>query len=283
MRNSSTGSKRELQALYAEGALQIEELRLDHPASAASMNASGRLAFAPELAVDLRSTWSGLQWPLRDQPQAEQRIGPARAARHARRLRALARRRPRCRRRAGPRASGRHRQLGGVRSRPDRDRRAATERRRSRRRRWRPQVGAAIELAGRLRDRAIELSAQGEYSTETLRLETLSLRAGATRIDASGTAGQEVALQWRIDSPDLGDLWPSFSGRLSANGKLERSAAAAADHRRRARRSSGAHGLGGRRARIDGGHRRRGASDVAARSFAALPPKCRATRYGSSS
>jgi translocation and assembly module TamB len=74
---------------------------------------------------------------------------------------------------------------------------------------------------GRLRDRSIDANARGAYSGDTLRLETLSLQSGETAIDASGTVGRAVALQWRIDSPDLGDLWSRLSGQLAASGKLQ--------------------------------------------------------------
>jgi translocation and assembly module TamB len=78
-----------------------------------------------------------------------------------------------------------------------------------------------LTVDGELRDRPIELAAQGRYSIETIRLDSLSLRAGATRIDASGTAGQEVALRWRVESPDLAELYPSLAGALTASGELE--------------------------------------------------------------
>ena len=77
-----------------------------------------------------------------------------------------------------------------------------------------------LTVDGELRDRPIELVAEGEYSTDTLRVERLSLHAGATQIDASGTAGRDVALRWRVDSPDLGDLWSGLGGRLVASGTL---------------------------------------------------------------
>jgi translocation and assembly module TamB len=85
---------------------------------------------------------------------------------------------------------------------------------------------ANLKIDGRLRDRTIGVTAEGDYSThgdhssDTLRLATLSLQSGATQIDASGTAGRELALRWHIESPDLADLSPSFAGHLTANGEL---------------------------------------------------------------
>ena len=124
----------ELQAAYADGALQIENLRLAHPASAAAMQASGRLAFAPELALDLRGTWSGLQWPLRGQPQASSESGQL-AVRGTldEYVLSLDANLATAEGAAGARAGGRHRNHGGTGSRPDRNRRVAGNGRRSRR------------------------------------------------------------------------------------------------------------------------------------------------------
>ena len=211
----------QLQAAYEEGALQIENLQLAHSASTAAMQASGRVAFAPELALDLRSTWTGLQWPLRDQPQASSESGSLEVRGtldgYVLSLDANV---------AMADGEQGHVRVAGTGDAEalffDRIEIDALQERVVGRGElaWRPQLGGAVELSGRLRDRPIEVSARGEYSVDTLRLETLALQAGATRIDASGTAARDVAMQWRIDSPDLGDLWPSFSGKLAANGKL---------------------------------------------------------------
>jgi translocation and assembly module TamB len=258
----------DLRAQYADGALQVESLEVAHPASAGAIEASGRLDLQHGLALDLRSTWAGLQWPLlraaRDSPIVTSEAGVLSLSGTLDDYRlslegdlAMRGAPPGKVRLAGTGNSGAlaFEQIeiaalrGRIVGRGDLS--------------WRPEIGAAIELTGdaldpgvlasewpgrlratvrgeatvdgsdvraridrltvtgELRDRPIELAAQGEYSIETIRVESLSLRAGATRIDASGTAaGQEVALQWRIESPDLDELYPGLAGALTASGKL---------------------------------------------------------------
>ena len=77
-----------------------------------------------------------------------------------------------------------------------------------------------LKADGRLRDRPIELSARGGYAADTLRIDALTLRSGSTDVSARGTAGSELALEWRVESPDLGEVWPQLEGRLSASGEL---------------------------------------------------------------
>lgn len=78
-----------------------------------------------------------------------------------------------------------------------------------------------IEVAGRLRERPIELDAQGGYQgPRTARVDRLELRSGASSVSARGVIGPELDFQWRVDSPDLADLWPDLGGRLSTTGRL---------------------------------------------------------------
>jgi translocation and assembly module TamB len=74
---------------------------------------------------------------------------------------------------------------------------------------------------GRLRDRPIELDARGGYAESTLRIDALSLRSGATDVTARGTVGNELSLEWQVESPDLGEVWPRLAGSLSARGALD--------------------------------------------------------------
>jgi translocation and assembly module TamB len=78
-----------------------------------------------------------------------------------------------------------------------------------------------LTVDGALRERAIALNARGSYAAKALRIDALTLRAGSTEVSAGGTAGPKLALEWRIDSPDLGDLSNDLAGRLVANGQLD--------------------------------------------------------------
>lgn len=77
-----------------------------------------------------------------------------------------------------------------------------------------------LEAAGRLRNRSVELHARGSYAADMLRIDAFTLRSGSTDASVHGTAGSELALEWRVESPDLGEVWPRLHGRLSARGEL---------------------------------------------------------------
>jgi translocation and assembly module TamB len=77
-----------------------------------------------------------------------------------------------------------------------------------------------LAIDGQLRDRAIDLTARGAYTVDTVRVDAFSLRSGATEVSARGTAGPSLALEWRLESPDLGDLGPELAGRITAHGEL---------------------------------------------------------------
>jgi translocation and assembly module TamB len=78
----------------------------------------------------------------------------------------------------------------------------------------------ALEADGRLRDRPLELRARGGYAASALRIDALALRSGATDVTARGTAGNELALEWQVESPALEEVWPELQGALSARGAL---------------------------------------------------------------
>ena len=77
----------------------------------------------------------------------------------------------------------------------------------------------ALEITGRLRDEDFALRARGDYRGETLRLERLSLVAGSSSLQASGTVGSTLALDWRIDSDNLANLLPEAAGSLHGQGE----------------------------------------------------------------
>ena len=77
-----------------------------------------------------------------------------------------------------------------------------------------------LEADGRLRNRPLELRARGTYAASALRIDAFTLRSGATNATARGTAGKELALEWEVESPALGQLWPELEGALSARGEL---------------------------------------------------------------
>ena len=65
-----------------------------------------------------------------------------------------------------------------------------------------------------------------------LRIDAFTLRSGSTDASARGTAGTELALEWRIESPDLGEVWPRARRTALGERRAARSARSAARRRR---------------------------------------------------
>lgn len=77
-----------------------------------------------------------------------------------------------------------------------------------------------LALSGTFREQPVDVQVQGEFRNAQLRLDTLNARSGETRLSATGHIGDSMDLQWDIDSPDLGDLFPGASGSLAGAGSL---------------------------------------------------------------
>ena len=86
----------------------------------------------------------------------------------------------------------------------------------------------ALEADGRLRDRPLELRARGGYAASALRIDAFTLRSGATDATARGTAGKELALEWQVESPALGE---AVAGASKARSRRAASCAAHASGR----------------------------------------------------
>src|SRR5690606_7796335 len=78
---------------------------------------------------------------------------------------------------------------------------------------------AALDLSGRLRGQNFALNARGDYRGEELQLERLSLVSGSSTVQASGTVGPTLDVNWRIDSDNLATLWPEAGGSLHGRGQ----------------------------------------------------------------
>lgn len=80
-----------------------------------------------------------------------------------------------------------------------------------------PVASFALRLdESRLHGHPLALVAAGSYAAQTLRLQRFALRSGTSRVEASGQAWPQLALQLQIDSPDFAALWPPLAGSGSA-------------------------------------------------------------------
>ena len=77
-----------------------------------------------------------------------------------------------------------------------------------------------LRLNGRLRTYALEAIGALAADEKTISIKGLRLSSGASRLDASGTLGETLALAWRLDSPRLAELYPRAQGRFLAQGQL---------------------------------------------------------------
>lgn len=81
-------------------------------------------------------------------------------------------------------------------------------------------------LAGEIAGRAIDLSAQGVIAGERVELKSLALDSGGNRLRAGGRVdGERLALDWSLEAPAPGELFPGAGGELSASGSVSGTAA----------------------------------------------------------
>jgi len=76
------------------------------------------------------------------------------------------------------------------------------------------------ELSGTLRDYPISLQGKLHWGDDTLAIKTANLVSGNTHITATGKIGNDLDLDWSLDSQDLAELYPGAGGRLKASGHL---------------------------------------------------------------
>lgn len=90
--------------------------------------------------------------------------------------------------------------------------------------RW-DQTGVSAEVTldrfeGELDGRSLDGAAELRYADGTLELPRLRLAAGEARLEASGRAGDRIAIDWSVAIPDLRALTGVADGRLSGNGRI---------------------------------------------------------------
>lgn len=75
-------------------------------------------------------------------------------------------------------------------------------------------------LQGQVRDYPVKAQGDASFAQQALRIDSLWLTSGDNRIEAQGVLAQELALNWRIDAPQLQGLWPGLEGALRGNGQV---------------------------------------------------------------
>lgn len=93
-----------------------------------------------------------------------------------------------------------------------------------------PETGPSVTVSeavieGELRGQPLRLLLDGDYTNDMAKLQQLLLTSGDSRMQASGSvmnlaAAPELALDWQLDSPDLGQLLPDAKGVVKGEGRV---------------------------------------------------------------
>jgi len=77
-----------------------------------------------------------------------------------------------------------------------------------------------LRVNGQLRDLPVRLDTRGDYQQDTLTIEAFKLVSGPSTLQLSGAIGTGLAIDWKLDSPDLHTLLPAAAGRLVGEGHV---------------------------------------------------------------
>jgi len=76
------------------------------------------------------------------------------------------------------------------------------------------------DASGTLFDRPLQASGVVARENAVLTFDDVRVNAGVNRVDFSGSLGERVAGNFRVDAPDLATLLPGFEGQVHGNGGL---------------------------------------------------------------
>ncbi len=84
-----------------------------------------------------------------------------------------------------------------------------------------PEFSAQLtNLDGQLRDYPVTGQFQMAMQDGTLEIEGLDLQSGNNRLTASGTLGEQLALNWKLNANDLAAVLPDWDGAIDLEGQL---------------------------------------------------------------
>ncbi|MBW9269834.1 MAG: translocation/assembly module TamB domain-containing protein [Candidatus Thiodiazotropha sp. (ex. Lucinisca nassula)] len=76
-------------------------------------------------------------------------------------------------------------------------------------------------LEGRLRDYPVQGEGEITFAQNQVVIKVFNLQSGPNQINASGTVGDQLGLDWTMAAPDLAGFWPGLSGELNGQGQLQ--------------------------------------------------------------
>lgn len=84
-----------------------------------------------------------------------------------------------------------------------------------------PQIALDVrKLQGKVRDYPIDAKAQGEWNGKLITVQALDALVGKNHLQATGKADEKLAVEWKIDAPDLAQLYPKIHGNAKGSGVL---------------------------------------------------------------
>jgi translocation and assembly module TamB len=85
-----------------------------------------------------------------------------------------------------------------------------------------PRVELLLEtLEGTLRDYPVKAKGRLHYQQGVAIVEALDFHSGPNRITVKGELGEQLAMDWSMNAPELAGFWPGLTGKLNAEGKLQ--------------------------------------------------------------
>lgn len=77
------------------------------------------------------------------------------------------------------------------------------------------------QLQGSLRDYPVSLQGNVQWRNSGIDITGLDFASGDTRVNARGSIGEQLDLDWSLDSSNLAELYPGAKGHLQASGRLD--------------------------------------------------------------
>ncbi|MEA3303144.1 MAG: translocation/assembly module TamB domain-containing protein [Pseudomonadota bacterium] len=85
-----------------------------------------------------------------------------------------------------------------------------------------PQLSLEIQqLSGTLRDYDIAGAGKAQWASGKLDVEHLMLQSGENQVKLNGVMGETLDFDFKVEAPALKQLWPTLTGSLQAEGKLQ--------------------------------------------------------------
>lgn len=75
-------------------------------------------------------------------------------------------------------------------------------------------------LQGKLREYPVDVTGQGDWNGKQAVLHALDAKVGNNRLQANGSASQQLEVEWKLDAPNLAQLYPKIAGRATGSGIL---------------------------------------------------------------